>query len=163
VISLGPTPWVTLSGGNPLLYELADLVSLLHDNGYNVAVETQGTIFKEWIHDVDMITVSPKPPSAETSTAKLEVIGKIFGTDHDEAYIDADYCLKFVIDDYEDLEFAAYVASEFPGVPAYVQPCAREHRDPMEALQWLTQTVLQDPMLRGFIVLPQLHKLLGVR
>src|SRR5262249_50968472 len=41
-------PWVTLSGGNPVLHDLAELVALLHASGRKLAVETQGTLFRDW-------------------------------------------------------------------------------------------------------------------
>jgi len=53
-----------LSGGNPLLYDLTDLVKLLRARGYLVAVETQGTRWQDWVKLVDRLCVSPKPPSS---------------------------------------------------------------------------------------------------
>ena len=58
------TPWVTLSGGNPAIHELAALVARLHADVRKVAVETQGTVYRPWIADCDVVTVSPKPPSS---------------------------------------------------------------------------------------------------
>jgi 7-carboxy-7-deazaguanine synthase len=60
----GCAPWVVLSGGNPALHDLNDLVNELHDCGYMVAVETQGSRWREWMRKVDRLCVSPKPPSA---------------------------------------------------------------------------------------------------
>ena len=63
--ALGAQPeWVTLSGGNPALFELGDLVARLHRAGRKVAVETQGSIWREWLAGVDLLTISPKPPSS---------------------------------------------------------------------------------------------------
>ena len=40
----GSPEWVTLSGGNPALLELGELVALLHASGRRVTVETQGSV-----------------------------------------------------------------------------------------------------------------------
>ena len=56
--------FVTITGGNPVLYDLADLVEQLKDNGYTIAVETQATIYKPWLIGCDVVTLSPKPPSS---------------------------------------------------------------------------------------------------
>jgi 7-carboxy-7-deazaguanine synthase len=63
--SLGPAPWVVLTGGNPALHDLSTLVDRLQARGYLVAVETQGSRWREWLRDVDRLCVSPKPPSAK--------------------------------------------------------------------------------------------------
>lgn len=55
---------VSISGGNPALHDLTDLVYLLHERGYFINVETQGTVWRDWLADCDSVTISPKPPSA---------------------------------------------------------------------------------------------------
>lgn len=57
-------PWVVLTGGNPALHDLSSLVEALHGAGYLIAVETQGSKWREWMRAVDRLCVSPKPPSA---------------------------------------------------------------------------------------------------
>ena len=37
-------PWVTLTGGDPVLWDQTELVSLLYFGGFRVAVETQGSL-----------------------------------------------------------------------------------------------------------------------
>lgn len=67
-------PWVTLSGGNPALMLFEErkgtgLVGQLQEHGgFKVAVETQGSVWRPWLADVDMLTVSPKPPSSGMAT-----------------------------------------------------------------------------------------------
>ena len=56
------TPWVTLSGGNPCIHDLSELVTELVHIRVKIAVETQGTIWQSWLSDCDVITVSPKGP-----------------------------------------------------------------------------------------------------
>jgi 7-carboxy-7-deazaguanine synthase len=60
----GPARWVVLSGGNPVLRELSDLVDQLHDNGMCVAVETQASRWKPWLERIDRLCLSPKGPSS---------------------------------------------------------------------------------------------------
>ena len=65
VVALWPTPsgikTVVLTGGEPTLQLDAPLVDALHDRGFRVHVETNGTGHVP--SAVNWITVSPKPPS----------------------------------------------------------------------------------------------------
>jgi len=54
--------WITLSGGNPCIHDLDRLVRTLREMQYRIAVETQGTFCPTWLHQCDIITVSPKGP-----------------------------------------------------------------------------------------------------
>jgi 7-carboxy-7-deazaguanine synthase len=54
--------WVTLSGGNPVMWDLTYLIELCHGFGMKVAVETQGTLYRPWVAHCDQITISPKTP-----------------------------------------------------------------------------------------------------
>lgn len=54
---------VTISGGNPLIHDLTPLVRALRNWGWNIWVETQGTIYRDWLKYCN-VTISPKPPSA---------------------------------------------------------------------------------------------------
>src|SRR5687768_7024705 len=57
----GGKPLVVFTGGEPYLQLDADLVSELHKKGFEIAVETNGTIAKPL--DLDWICVSPKAKS----------------------------------------------------------------------------------------------------
>jgi 7-carboxy-7-deazaguanine synthase len=54
---------VTLSGGNPALQPLELLLDLGHERGFTFALETQGSIAREWFAKLDYLVLSPKPPS----------------------------------------------------------------------------------------------------
>jgi 7-carboxy-7-deazaguanine synthase len=56
----GSGPWVVISGGEPCLQLDEALVVALHDNGWKVAVETNGTIANPALAMADHVTVSPK-------------------------------------------------------------------------------------------------------
>ena len=64
IVALCPTERVVLTGGEPTLYELKDLIDALHDSlkRRKVAIETNGTrgISQHW--HLDWITCSPKSP-----------------------------------------------------------------------------------------------------
>ena len=55
---------VTLSGGNPAIQPLGPLIAEGHARGYRFALETQGSIARDWFADLDMLVLSPKPPSS---------------------------------------------------------------------------------------------------
>src|SRR5579859_6608033 len=53
-----PRPLVVCTGGEPLLQVDAELVSALHAEGFEIAVETNGTVCPP--ADIDWVCVSPK-------------------------------------------------------------------------------------------------------
>lgn len=118
--ALGPVPHVILSGGNPALHDLAELVAFLQDRGIRVAVETQGTVWKNWLHIVDRLCVSPKPPSSKQKSTLLKA----------ETFIDAimygvpdrgQWFVKVVVFDEADLEWAEKLHKVVPeNVPFFL-------------------------------------------
>lgn len=150
-----PARWVTLSGGNPALHDLSALVELLHHAGLRIAVETQGSVFREWLRDCDVVTVSPKPPSSTMSTdfAKLDRFAALPNAN-----------LKVVVFDDADYEYARAIHQRYPQMPFYVQVGNVMGEDDtaslLKKLDWLGQRVLHDPAMQAAVVLPQLHVLL---
>jgi 7-carboxy-7-deazaguanine synthase len=59
---------VSLSGGNPAIQPLGGLIQLGKASGYKFALETQGSIAQDWFKDLDVLTLSPKPPSSTMKT-----------------------------------------------------------------------------------------------
>ena len=66
---------ISLSGGNPAIWECMPLVQALHMANYKVCVETQASIFRPWLREADLVTLSPKPPSAGNVT-KIDIVKK---------------------------------------------------------------------------------------
>jgi len=62
-------PWVCLTGGEPLMQDVKPLVDCLHEFGYMVAVETNGTQFVP--EGFDHVTVSPKRGHEPSITARM--------------------------------------------------------------------------------------------
>ncbi|KKN20112.1 hypothetical protein LCGC14_0938950 [marine sediment metagenome] len=152
---------VTISGGNPLIHDLTELLGCLSDHSYIVNVETQGTIFKEWINTADIVTVSPKPPSA--GVCNLERL-----KDFLNQVIQHRVVLKVVVDPHHegDYEFARQILSERPtwySKPRYLSVVTypSDTRDAiLERYQLLAERVMNDQDMPDVAVLPQLHVLL---
>ena len=70
----GGTPYVVCTGGEPLLQLDAALISALHARGFEIAVETNGTIAAP--EGIDWICVSPKAaaPLAQTAGSELKLV-----------------------------------------------------------------------------------------
>lgn len=65
VQALAPAPiLVTLSGGNPVMQPCGPLLDVGHRLGYRFCIETQGSITARWLGNVDVVVLSPKPPSS---------------------------------------------------------------------------------------------------
>jgi 7-carboxy-7-deazaguanine synthase len=136
-----------------------------------VAVETQGTIWNDWLAYVDMLTVSPKPPSSGnmtplgTTKAFLEHYPMITPT-HQTV-------LKCVVFDEEDYKYARAVHGMFPDYPFYLSVGtymgglqgdfaggAIDNRlDILDRYHWLIDRTLLDENMKEAIIFPQLHAL----
>jgi 7-carboxy-7-deazaguanine synthase (Cx14CxxC type) len=70
----GGTPYVVCTGGEPLLQLDAELIDALHAEGFEIAVETNGTIAAP--AGIDWICVSPKAgaPLLQTSGNELKLV-----------------------------------------------------------------------------------------
>jgi len=147
--------YVTLSGGNPALQPMAPLLKRLKEEGYKTVIETQGTILPNWIHDVDIVVVSPKPPSSGmvTDWDKLRNYARL---PHSH--------LKVVVFNEPDYEYARNVRSMFPDKMMFVSVGNNVGLDStdelLDRLRWLTEKVLADPVMQDVIPLPQLHVLI---
>jgi 7-carboxy-7-deazaguanine synthase len=158
----GSPEWVVLSGGNPALHELGDLVDSLHGAGQQVAVETQGSVWRAWLSAVNRLTISPKPPSSEMDTpSHREKLDRFMskalkrGADHS--------ILKIVCFDDTDLDWAKDLAQRWPSLPLFLSagtpvPSPADLRGAVAArYRWLCERVANDPALGKARVLPQLH------
>lgn len=161
-------PWVTLTGGDPCLHDLTDLVFSLKNAGYRVAVETQGAIWKNWLIACDLVTCSPKGPSSgmqdRFSASLLTKYQQIL--DHQDQLV-----LKFVIFTEEDLAWAKSVRMIFGkpriflsvGTPSAASVGILSADLILASYRRLVDKVLADPFWYDATVLPQLHALLWGR
>lgn len=148
---------VSLSGGNPAIQPLGSLIQLGQAEGYRFALETQGSIAQDWFADLDVLTLSPKPPSSgeKTDWDKFGLCVKAAGEKINTV-------MKIVIFDDVDYAYAQDAASRYPDLPLYLQP--GNHRVNGDAdmqgltarMQWLVDKVTNDNWFDAY-VLPQLH------
>lgn len=163
VKKLSPEPiMVTLSGGNPALQPLGTLIQLGKTEGYRFAIETQGTVTRDWFRDLDHLTISPKPPSSgmQTDWAKLAHCAAAGGPGTEAV-------MKVVVFDDADYTYAKEVAIRFPNLPMYLQVgndrlpedgAEPDLRRLLDRYEWLVNKVVADGW-NDAIVLPQLHTL----
>lgn len=152
-------PDVVLTGGEPMLHDLAPLLDLL--DGRFVTVETNGTMFRPDPR-VGLWSVSPKLGSSQQKPNK-RVLREYVSQVPDRLQ------LKFVVDGREDLDAVKALLEELPGatsVPIVIQPVGRpgESRDAYcQRLAKLFEAEIQpDGFWKAYAlrVLPQYHKLL---
>ena len=147
LIPSGWTGWVCLTGGNPALYDLTELIDRLHRRGLLVSLETQGTLWQDWFYKIDSLVVSPKQ-GAILSLARIAPHVKRA-------------CLKIVVFDRKDLAFAQDVVKNLPSsLPVIVQPGTDKGHLCLSEYQWLVEKLLHDPVLKRARFLPQLHVLI---
>lgn len=156
---------VTLSGGNPAIQPLGDLITLGRAEGYGFAMETQGSVAKDWFADLDMLVLSPKPPSSGMATDWEAFAACV------SAAKGAQTVLKIVVFDEADYAYARDAAARHPGLPVYLQPGNHTPPPPddddaqvdlagIEArMNWLIARAAQDHW-HGARILPQLHVML---
>jgi 7-carboxy-7-deazaguanine synthase len=109
---LAPAPWVTLTGGDPAIQEDVHAIAYqLGLSGMNVAIETQGQFFPEWLHTCDMITFSPKGPSSgnivDPEPLKEWLVNWMFSRPFK-------CCIKVVVFDEADFNYALEVYDLLP-------------------------------------------------
>jgi len=158
----GDARWIILSGGNPALHELGELTQELQAAGFNVAVETQGSVWRDWLRDVDRLTISPKPPSSQMASSKhlaqLVSFMAMALADSENSAV-----LKIVCFDEVDLQWAKGIAARWPSIPLHLSagtpvPAPPDLREAVAArFRWLCERVAHDPDLSHARVLPQLH------
>lgn len=160
-----PAHWVTFSGGDPVLHDLDPVVSDVHTLGLRIAVETQGAIWRDWLKRVDVVTVSPKGPSAETTPTSWDMLRQY------DAFLERKWNAKIVVKNEEDFEFAREVRSKFPYQKMTLQTCT--HVDDagllspidiklniLQQMRWLANLVHNNPDMLDVRVLPQMHVLM---
>jgi 7-carboxy-7-deazaguanine synthase len=156
---------ITVSGGNPALQPIGDLIALGRPRGHNFAIETQGSIAQPWFADLDWLILSPKPPSSgmKTDWAAFDAcIAAARGRPR--------CALKIVVFDDMDYAYARSVAERCPALPVYLQvgnpaPLTAASKDDaadiddlMRRFRWLIDKVTGDRWFAA-TVLPQLHVL----
>ncbi|MCC9624033.1 7-carboxy-7-deazaguanine synthase QueE [Thalassospira sp. MA62] len=160
---------ITLSGGNPAIQPLGKLIELGKRDGFTFAIETQGSIAKDWFADLNFMTISPKPPSAETPFDADALHACIQAANGRGMLNGPAITLKFPVRDETDLEFADHVRGLYTGIPVCLQPVnttpAEPHPDGADGVdidgltaryRWLVDEVSKRQWF-DVRVLPQWH------
>ena len=155
---------VSISGGNPAIQDFGPVIALGRAEGYGFACETQGSIARDWFAALDMLILSPKPPSSgemvdwDAFAACRAAAGGTTGT--------VQVVMKIVIFDQIDYDWARATAAHHPDLLLYLQP-GNPETDPgmpvdlaatTDRLRWLIDKVTGDGWFAPR-VLPQLHVL----
>lgn len=161
-LSGGAPLMVTLSGGNPAIQPLGALITQGRAADYGFAMETQGSVVRDWFADLDMLVLSPKPPSSgmDTDWARVAECVAAAGA--------AKTVLKIVVFDEDDFAYARDAAARFPDLPVYLQPgnhtppppgddaAEVDHAGIEARMRWLVERVTAQKWYAAR-VLPQLH------
>lgn len=132
--------FVVLTGGEPSLQVDKDLVNALHDEGYFIAVETNGT--RQLPDGIDWVTLSPKNQFTQTNLPIVQ-------TKIDEIKVVFDG--KCNPEEYTSLSTDAYLS---------LQPCDNGNADSLRATtQQCVDYVLAHPHWNLSL---QTHKMLGI-
>jgi 7-carboxy-7-deazaguanine synthase len=165
---------VTLSGGNPAMWDLEDFVEGMHGAGSLVCIETQGTVYRPWIARCDLVNISPKGPGMG-----IDMDWDVFHKFWQQLWTDRGHLLnvtiKIPVFDERDLDFAAKVKCKLKGAPIpmvlsvgnyYGNSISKPPLDDLrhnllENLISMTDAVLMlHPELYDCQILPQLHVLM---
>jgi 7-carboxy-7-deazaguanine synthase len=164
---LSGAPWVTLSGGNPAIHNLEELVHAIQEIGMSVCVETQGSIWSPWLADVDMLVVSPKPPSSGMMSVQHSRQTDRFMIRATSDMLPQNRAIKIVVFDQEDLTWADLFMTEWDWPELYLsvgtdppeegERLADTRWKVCERYRWLCEQI---PYLGAEVaVYPQLHVL----
>jgi 7-carboxy-7-deazaguanine synthase len=117
VDAISTTLPITLSGGNPALWDLNELLDVIPPER-KVWVETQGTYWRPWLKRCNMVIVSPKGPFMADSRYGLTSLEQLahFHTEIGEDRL----FFKVVIGGHEDLDYAEAIARHFGWRPMYL-------------------------------------------
>lgn len=127
-------PWIVLTGGEPALQVDRELIDGLHEAGYKLAIETNGTI--ELPGGIDWITVSPKVPEERIRQRTADEIKYVraAGQALPDTVVQAEYRL--------------------------LSPAFRGHEMDPDALAWCIDLVKDHPDWRLSV---QMHKIWGIQ
>jgi 7-carboxy-7-deazaguanine synthase len=171
----GSSRYITLSGGNPCIHDLGELIADLTRYGYRFVVETQGTFAPDWLKQCNLISCSPKGPGMGEDTNLDELDAFI-----SKAAVYTLVAMKVVVFDQRDLEFAKMLFERYainqgykfpfflslgnPYPPGYMEeytPKLNEYiMTQIGRYKMLFEDIQCDPILSTMKFLPQWHTFL---
>lgn len=175
---------IIFTGGNPCIQDLTGLIPFIknsfNNNELEFCIETQGTVFPEYLDDFDHIVISPKPPSSSIHNQGQNCDNIIkFIKNHKTSNIE----LKIVVFDMNDLLWAQnifklvddkenndhlYFTIQIGTVNDNFISSINKNFKRIKAdniIQYLysNECVLSDNFLSKVRILPQVHKILNVQ
>lgn len=164
-LSGGAPITVTLSGGNPALQPLGELLKIGHARGHNFALETQASRAPDWLSELDYLVLSPKPPSSEMEFSEQALARCLDVAALGERVTQVS--IKVVVFDEADFQFARRVSNLHPDVPFYLSVgndsvITGEQADNSaltRRLEWLLERCARESWFEVTLT-PQLHVLL---
>ena len=165
-------PYVVLSGGNPALHHADSLIDMLVGCRATIAVETQGTVYRDWLDRVDQLIVSPKPPSSgmDTERHRRQLVRFVTrAAEYSREWPVRGLALKIVVADEGDYAYAARLHAMWPEVPFYLSVMTEQPNESWhpsdddvrltvaDRYRWLCERAAADPAMDDVVVLPQLH------
>lgn len=137
---------VCITGGEPLLQadELLALIRALKDDDIKILLETNGSIYDiQVFNEVDHVALDLKPPSSGEKSVEF-ILSRLRPCDY----------VKVVVADDEDFMYAKKIIGK-SGVEVFLQPSDKGK------FTWLADKVLEEKL--NVRVLPQLHKVMGIK
>lgn len=149
--------WVTLTGGDPVMW---DLTALVANPYFRWQVETEGALWQPWLEQCHMVAVSPKGPSSgmrhKLDTAMLTKYETHLGSER--------MALKVVVFTVDDFDFARYIHERYSAIPFYISvgtPLEGNADETiLEGLRNLADDVLAANWCADVTLLPQMHALI---
>jgi 7-carboxy-7-deazaguanine synthase len=139
-----PAAWVCLTGGEPLAQDVRPIVRRLHEDGFKVQIETNGTFPPE--PAADWHTVSPKPPDYDIHPGFPKRAREV----------------KLVVCRALTLEAVRMVRAAFPAAtPIFLQPRSNADWSRKKALKLLEGATRAG--LSGIRLSIQLHVIYGLK
>jgi 7-carboxy-7-deazaguanine synthase len=144
--------WVLLTGGEPGLYDIVSLIEKIRNEGYGVAIESNGFstgyIIKDQGHTTaDWVCISPK----------MQTSG---------AYQCLEECLKVA----DELKFIVKDDGSIPAIDRFIETRLVDYSieekeillQPMSTDKIATEVCIKTVMERGWRLSLQIHKLVGI-
>ncbi len=168
----GPHSFVSLTGGEPLLYLpfLKPLVKRLKEEGLRIYLETSGVLFKaleEVIEDCDCVAMDLKPASVTKEKNFYDEhreFLKIILTHKKEVFVKLVLSKEILLEEFEEL--IKIVQRQNPETPVILQPLSGDiegHEDVklMKMLGELQRYASRS--IKRVAIVPRFHKILKIR
>ena len=178
-----------ITGGNPCAQDCSILIDILKEcysdvpyySDCEINIETQGTVFPEWLDKVDHVVVSPKPPSSSvnnigqditnlltfckrsyTHDLPLEIKVVVFNNDDMQYALDV-FDKTYQVVDHYGANICPYYYTLQLGTPMNNSQCVYTVDDMFDAIKKTKFKQVPRNVVKDIRILPQIHNILKVR